>query len=360
MATGNFTKGDQFVADSASKVARVAAAAAGKVWTSNGVGQAPSWEDPVGEGPGGGTVTSVTMPASEFNVAGATADVVVTWDNQAIHKVLAGPTSGGDAAPTFRLLVANDLPDISATYLTVAAAAAGYQPLNAGLTSISGLTTTSYGRGFLTLADAAAAFTKLGLGSAAAAATGDFDAAGAAAAAQAASQPLNAVLTALGGSGMSVFPRNVHVNVTPVLSTAVSTEEDLMSYVLPGGTLATNKDMVEIEAWGAPSSNLIDKRVRLYFGATVIFDSGMEPFTTGSFQIRARVYRTGAATQVAVATWTGQVDVMTSPPNVTQRTSPNATLASDVTIKMTSTVDVGASAGDLRQSGLDVSVRRAA
>lgn len=173
-------------------------------------------------------------------------------------------------------------------------------------------------------------------------------------------QPLSPVLTAMAGSGMSVFPRNVHVNVTPVLSTATTAEEDLMSYVLPGGTLATDKDVVEIEAWGAPSANVIDKRVRLYFGATAIFDSGLEPFTSGSFHIRARVYRTGAATQVAVAVWTGQVDVMVAPPNVTQRTSPTATLASDVTIKLTSTVDVGAAAGDLRQSGFDVSVRRAA
>lgn len=48
-------------------------------------------------------------------------------------------------------------------YLTESAATAGYQPLDSDLTSISALTTTSYGRGKLTLADAAAEKTALGI-----------------------------------------------------------------------------------------------------------------------------------------------------------------------------------------------------
>lgn len=80
-----------------------------------------------------------------------------------------------------------------------AAAQAASQPLDSDLTAIAALTTTSYGRAFLALADAAAGRTALGLGTAAVAATGDFDAAGAAAAAQAASQPLDSDLTAFAG-----------------------------------------------------------------------------------------------------------------------------------------------------------------
>lgn len=42
-------------------------------------------------------------------------------DNQAANTVFAGPTTGADADPTFRALVADDIPDLSATYLTLAA-----------------------------------------------------------------------------------------------------------------------------------------------------------------------------------------------------------------------------------------------
>jgi hypothetical protein len=92
-------------------------------------------------------------------------------------------------------------------YATTAALAAGYQPLDSDLTAIAALTTTSYGRAFLALADAAAARTALALGTAATAATGDFDAAGAAAAAQAASQPLDSDLTAIAALTTTTFGR---------------------------------------------------------------------------------------------------------------------------------------------------------
>jgi hypothetical protein len=71
------------------------------------------------------------------------------------------------------------------------------QPLDSDLTAIAALTTTTFGRALLALADAAAGRTALGLGTAATQASGAFDASGAAAAAQAASQPLDSDLTAI-------------------------------------------------------------------------------------------------------------------------------------------------------------------
>jgi hypothetical protein len=88
-----------------------------------------------------------------------------------------------------------------------AAAIAASQPLSSELTAVANLSGTTYGRGFLTLADAAAGRTKLALGTAAVAATGDFDAAGAAAAAQAASQPLDSDLTAIAALTTTSFGR---------------------------------------------------------------------------------------------------------------------------------------------------------
>jgi hypothetical protein len=71
---------------------------------------------------GSGTVTSVglSMP-TQFSVSGspvtASGTLAVSWGNQTANTVLAGPTSGGAVAPTFRALVGADLPNPSASTL---------------------------------------------------------------------------------------------------------------------------------------------------------------------------------------------------------------------------------------------------
>ena len=67
---------------------------------------------------GGGSVTSVSLSMpSQFAVSGspgtAIVDFGVTWNTEAMNLVLAGPSSGGAALPTFRALVAADIPSLS-------------------------------------------------------------------------------------------------------------------------------------------------------------------------------------------------------------------------------------------------------
>lgn len=88
-----------------------------------------------------------------------------------------------------------------------AAAQAASQPVDADLTAIAALATTAFGRALLTAADAAAIKATLGLGTAAGNNTGDFDATGAAAAAQAASQPVDSDLTAIAALATTTFGR---------------------------------------------------------------------------------------------------------------------------------------------------------
>lgn len=67
-----------------------------------------------------GTVTSVglTMP-SDFSITGSpvttSGTLAVSYANQSANTVKAGPTSGGAAAPTYRALVAGDLPSTAVT-----------------------------------------------------------------------------------------------------------------------------------------------------------------------------------------------------------------------------------------------------
>jgi hypothetical protein len=68
-----------------------------------------------GGGGGGGTVTSVglVLPTGVFDVSGSpvtgAGSITATFDNQAANTVFAGP-DGSSGTPTFRALVAADIP----------------------------------------------------------------------------------------------------------------------------------------------------------------------------------------------------------------------------------------------------------
>lgn len=87
-----------------------------------------------------GTVTSVglslpnifTVSNSPVTTSGTLTGALAT---QNANKVFAGPLSGADASPTFRALVASDIPDLSSTYLTSSSASSTYLPLTGGTIS---------------------------------------------------------------------------------------------------------------------------------------------------------------------------------------------------------------------------------
>lgn len=74
--------------------------------------------------PGGaGSVTSVdvALPTSVFSASSgaitAAGTITFTFNTQTANRVFAGPTTGSAAAPTFRALVAADIPSLSSVYL---------------------------------------------------------------------------------------------------------------------------------------------------------------------------------------------------------------------------------------------------
>jgi len=64
-----------------------------------------------------GTGSSGTNAANVVAIGGGGAFISIVTVREA-NKVLAGPTSGPDAAPTFRLLVADDIPSLTSTKIT--------------------------------------------------------------------------------------------------------------------------------------------------------------------------------------------------------------------------------------------------
>ena len=98
--------------------AGITSGASTTVYVETGLGTPISRAAPSGGGGGGcsGTcVTSIGISApAEINVAGSPVTssgiIALTWNAQTKNFVLAGPTSGSNATPTFRALVGADLP----------------------------------------------------------------------------------------------------------------------------------------------------------------------------------------------------------------------------------------------------------
>lgn len=97
---------------------------------------------------GVGTVTSValSLPTSIFDVSGSpvtsSGTLTATLDTQTANYVWAGPTTGAAAAPTFRALVAGDIPDLSATYLPTTGGTISSNLTITGDLTVNGTTTT--------------------------------------------------------------------------------------------------------------------------------------------------------------------------------------------------------------------------
>lgn len=135
----------------------------------------------------GGTVTGNLVLTGGFKITfGAVADYVLTSDSagNATWRAVTAASSIDDGSITYA-----KIQNVSATDRLLGRATAG-----SGV--VEEITCTAAGRALLDDADASAQRTTLGLGTASTHAHGDYDPAGSAAAAQAASQPLDADLTA--------------------------------------------------------------------------------------------------------------------------------------------------------------------
>jgi hypothetical protein len=133
------------------------------------------------------------------------------------------------------------------------------------------------------------------------------------------------------------------VSVTTAQTTAVTTEEDLWTYSLPANTLSTNGYTVRVTAVGTTAANATTKRIRLYFGGTLIADTSARASNNGAWKVRGEIFRISASAQGAVGEnfITGGFGA-----DVNAYAAPAADTTSAITIKVTGTNGT-ANAGDI-------------
>lgn len=151
--------------------------------------------------PSGGGTTDEHIEDVVAGLITPGAGIAIAYDDTGNTFTISATGGSG----TGDMLGAHNLSDVANAVASLANI--GGQPLDSDLTAIAALTTTSFGRSLLVLADAAALRTAAALGTAAQSNTGDFDTSGAAAAAQAASQPLDSDLTAIAALTTTSFGR---------------------------------------------------------------------------------------------------------------------------------------------------------
>jgi hypothetical protein len=98
----------------------------------------------------------------------------------------------------------------------------------------------------------------------------------------------------------------------PIFNSAVAvgnlaaTETDAFSHVIAANTLAVDGDAIEIESAGTFAGTAsVDKRIRVYFGAAIVFDSGnLAIIVASSWRLRCTIVRTGVSAEKIVTTLT--------------------------------------------------------
>lgn len=130
-------------------------------------------------------------------------------------------------------------------------------------------------------------------------------------------------------------PRVLETNVTPAGSGADTTEDNLMTYTLPAGTLSANGQGIRVTAMGAGVSTVDVTTLRCYFGASagaLVVSKVLQASQINVWRATFEVFRTGAATQVAFGTIFNGGTASTT---VTGGNEPTSTLSSALTIKLT-------------------------
>lgn len=89
----------------------------------------------------------------------------------------------------------------------------------------------------------------------------------------------------------------LYVSTTQVGTPASTVETTLASYTLPANTLAVDGDFIEVRASGSYGANANNKTIKVYFGSVFFNVAFLTAPNNQTWEIFARVYRTGSSSQ---------------------------------------------------------------
>lgn len=131
-----------------------------------------------------------------------------------------------------------------------------------------------------------------------------------------------------------------------------TSENDLKSATIPAGALAADGDQIHFVMNFRCAANATTKKIRVYFGTTVLCGTGDIALNGNNIIIEGWVIRTGAATQVSYIHVTSGVDGATlssTPVGMTEFSAATETLANALTLKASVTLGAGAALNDVIQ-----------
>ncbi|HUU94164.1 MAG TPA: hypothetical protein VM487_00360 [Phycisphaerae bacterium] len=138
------------------------------------------------------------------------------------------------------------------------------------------------------------------------------------------------------------------VDLDQVGTDADTAEKDLLTFVLPANTLATDGDAVRIRGYVLCAGNANVKEAKMHFGATELISSTAIAYNGQAFSFDAMVYRTGVGTQFAYGKFLRSLGAVLG-----KRTTPTDDETGTITIRLTGQNGT-ASANDIVSDGLIV------
>ena len=149
-----------------------------------------------------------------------------------------------------------------------------------------------------------------------------------------------------GDAPTTIAPSGKIYQSPTAVSNVDATENDLISYSMGANVLDTNGYFLEVTVSGTVASNANNKRIKMYFGSTVVLDTTAVAANSGSWDIKTTVLRTsGSAEKVSCSIISDNGLIVDS----STYTSVSEDTTSPIIIKCTGQ---GVAAGDITQEFL--------